>query len=743
LCGNYQKALIHYQYSLALLKKSDHQTQGKLSDLYNNLGITCYHLKRYSDALDWWTKSSGMALSSPVETARMLMNQGNCRFHLNQFNLALDLYMEALAALPANDENFEIQRLIRNISITYLNMCQPDSALYYTHLGISRISDCQRAPFSSCEFMLLKVKALVMKEEYSEGVAVVDEILAYRVPWHNSRFCSDMDAHENDRFSFETLRLLALSEKIGIFKTPKARETLTFVSDSMLLRLALRALEQVDTCLARSFRQAESGELVSIHSRLCREAIQLGYGGSGDDDISAFQRVFYLAERIHRLNYMTGYEYIEEEDSLAGSRLFYLKELNRLKKEDLLSGASGFTDIEPAGYRCRIQSENDTLMKALGENSFSPGKPVTGIPPGNKIADQLADDEALLEYILCDSAVFILVMTRGQVRLVCQPISTTFFPELSRLKKLIASSAMEESYPALKQMYAWLIRPAECWITGKRKLYIIPDSRLVSIPFEIFTAPENKPLQNDHNPGWLIRDYEIAYHLSATGWYNERLDQMANPGRQNYTFDFSGLFPSQSPGSPAWTLTFAAREVQEIGEMMQRHGKVCTWNDPSGFNENDFYLGARRSRIIHLASHGLTDPDYPEFSGWLATDTDPDDATGTSSQNLLEPGEFEDMPLSSELMVISACPIGFNDNHSTSETEPFPGGFLFSGIKNLVFSLWDVSDRHTYEFMLKFYSSILEGHEYPAALRAAKMDLLSKPETSNPFLWAPFVIYAK
>jgi len=72
----------------------------------------------------------------------------------------------------------------------------------------------------------------------------------------------------------------------------------------------------------------------------------------------------------------------------------------------------------------------------------------------------------------------------------------------------------------------------------------------------------------------------------------------------------------------------------------------------------------------------------------------------------------------------------------------FPRNFLKAGVNHILFSHWNVSDKHTRQFMLTFYRHILTGKSYSAALREAKLKMLELPETAIPTIWAPFVLWS-
>jgi CHAT domain-containing protein len=76
-----------------------------------------------------------------------------------------------------------------------------------------------------------------------------------------------------------------------------------------------------------------------------------------------------------------------------------------------------------------------------------------------------------------------------------------------------------------------------------------------------------------------------------------------------------------------------------------------------------------------------------------------------------------------------------------------PGGVApdkpdVGGARSVVVTLWSVNDTATGHLMKAFYANLNRGMAKDAALRTAKLSLLTSPHASgrNPYFWAPFVL---
>ena len=71
---------------------------------------------------------------------------------------------------------------------------------------------------------------------------------------------------------------------------------------------------------------------------------------------------------------------------------------------------------------------------------------------------------------------------------------------------------------------------------------------------------------------------------------------------------------------------------------------------------------------------------------------------------------------------------------------------MYAGAKNLIVSLWQVSDASTSELMIDFYQQHLNHSSnmiFADDLRKAKLKLIASENYSDPYFWAPFILIGK
>ena len=151
-----------------------------------------------------------------------------------------------------------------------------------------------------------------------------------------------------------------------------------------------------------------------------------------------------------------------------------------------------------------------------------------------------------------------------------------------------------------------------------------------------------------------------------------------------------------------------------------------------------FRNNPERFSYLHFVAHGTASHTRPLESAVILS------REGDSYK--LYARDIVGRPLSAQLVTISAC--------NGAGTRAFAGeglvglswAFLRAGARNVIASLWEVSDApSTTQIMDSLYEALDHGEDPAAALREAKLRLLrSNSDTvfRKPFYWAPFQLYA-
>jgi tetratricopeptide (TPR) repeat protein len=143
-------------------------------------------------------------------------------------------------------------------------------------------------------------------------------------------------------------------------------------------------------------------------------------------------------------------------------------------------------------------------------------------------------------------------------------------------------------------------------------------------------------------------------------------------------------------------------------------------------------------RVVHFATHGLLDSERPELSGLVLSLVD---EQGRPQEGFLRLHDIFNLRLRSELVVLSACQTGLGKEVKGEGLVGLTRGFMYAGAARVVASLWRVDDAATAELMKRFYRRMLQDGMRPAAaLRAAQIEMLKKPQWQSPYYWGAFVL---
>ncbi|MCF6367194.1 MAG: CHAT domain-containing protein [Bacteroidales bacterium] len=320
---------------------------------------------------------------------------------------------------------------------------------------------------------------------------------------------------------------------------------------------------------------------------------------------------------------------------------------------------------------------------------------------------------------------------------------------------------------------------------GKRtkNIIIIPDGKLAVIPFEALLTKKYTAEWTDWNNKayfsempFLIKDFNISYSYSANLFYktfskkkqknveiteindwiafapvfddenisgtNLRTRNILNEaatdnfGTANTrAFLDGGGYVSELPGSEV--------ETKEIFELFEQNNKKAVLKTHKFANEEFIKSGElEKYKYIHFATHGMVNSDKPELSCILLSQ----DST-SKEDNILYNGEIYNLKLNADLTVLSACETGLGKITKGEGIIGLTRALLYAGSKNIIVSLWQVSDESTQELMVEFYKNMLKpsgfskNQKYFAGdLQKAKLRLIKEGKYAHPFFWSPFIL---
>jgi tetratricopeptide (TPR) repeat protein len=327
------------------------------------------------------------------------------------------------------------------------------------------------------------------------------------------------------------------------------------------------------------------------------------------------------------------------------------------------------------------------------------------VPDLAAIRGRLEPDTALVEYYLTASKLFTFVVTRDSVHVTRQPATARhlrflleqFHFQLAKHERPFVAApelVLRATRSTLGQLAKVVLGPIRDQLRARR-LVVVPHGLLHHLP--------------SHGSAWNGR-FEVVYAPSAAVYdFCSRRRRMAR-GRPS-------VFALPDDVAPQIEFE-AARVADRLGS-----DRVYLRDDATFAR---LAAEAKRSRIVHIATHGMFRHQQPMLSSIRLADR---------WANLYD---LYGMEVRSELLVLSTCESGTADVTAGDEILGLTRGFLYAGARALMTSQWRVDDAVTTAFMDRFYLALTELGDPAAAHRRAMAEIRAKHP--HPYYWAAFFL---
>ena len=304
---------------------------------------------------------------------------------------------------------------------------------------------------------------------------------------------------------------------------------------------------------------------------------------------------------------------------------------------------------------------------------------------------------------------------------------------ISELREQIARNS-----PAFKAnarfIYDALLADGMPLFKDKKHLVLIPSGLICDVPFQALMNEDGR---------YLIEDFSISYAPSLTALAEMQTNRRELSG-QSYKGDFLAFGNPKLSGEMVAKLRVRYRDgrldnLPEAETEVRTIGKFYSKNRialGSSATEDLWLSEAANYRILHLATHGLSDGDKPLYSHVLLS-------ANVDADGLIEAREIAEMNLTAEMVVLSACETARGREIDGEGMVGLAWSFAAAGVPVVVASSWKVDSENTAGLMIDFYSKINEmpALSKAAALRHAALKKLNSEKTRHPFFWAGFSIF--
>ena len=372
----------------------------------------------------------------------------------------------------------------------------------------------------------------------------------------------------------------------------------------------------------------------------------------------------------------------------------------------------------PAVMRAQLKSlesaysvARERVLVSGSRSAFDPA--ARSIDPDH-VRQLIPRGTALIEFAILPGRLASFVIARDSVKLQTWPCdSAELNRKILRLRRALESpDSGREFDDASADLSANVFTPIASEISASvTRLIVVPAGQLFEVPFQILRLPSG---------GLLLDRFTISYLPSATA-----LTALQSPPKFTDKLWLGAIGNTSVDGMPP--LPGTLRETSAIAAL-DPHAEVLT---ASAFTHDAALSALRKDDEVHFATHGILDDDAPLFSALL---TNP--AAGEPSR--LSLFELLDSPVHAWLVVLSACETGLGRLSGGDEMVGLTRSFLAAGARDVVSSLWKVSDDSTAALMRGFYRAMKSGQRPAEALRTAEIEV--RAQYPQPFYWAPFVV---
>ncbi|NLN30020.1 MAG: CHAT domain-containing protein [Bacteroidales bacterium] len=354
-----------------------------------------------------------------------------------------------------------------------------------------------------------------------------------------------------------------------------------------------------------------------------------------------------------------------------------------------------------------------------------------------------------VSYIVADSLLYIFVVNSRHRELVSCRIDSMLFKTLGEFRDLLsnpalakdAGSAFRNYQEAGTDLYKMLVEPVRKYFIS-RNLLISPDNYLSYLPFETILSSKYKGEGILYRKlDYLMNDFDISYAYSATlmkeiGTRNlpEKNSLAAFAPFYGTDINLDSLFLHNQQGRGyLYDLPYARQEAEFVASISR--GKLFL-NEKA--KESVFKKEALNYNIVHLAMHTLLNDQYPMNSAMIFSQ-----ANDSPEDGLLYTSEIYGIPLRSKMVVLSSCNTGTGVLSSGEGILSLARGFLYSGSRSVVMSMWEIEDKSGTEIVSRFYENLKKGHTKSKSLRKSRTAYLKNATQlkSHPYFWATLIVY--
>ncbi len=731
--GDFQKALTFYYKSLELYKQLNEQ-KGKAAAL-GSIGSTYEELGDLKRAQQYQLESLHIKKISgtPVQISIALTNLASLAIKQQRFSEADTYLQEALKIAIAHDSILAQANIYgqRGLSHLYQDKFSKSLEDFSRSLGLYENIGSQKGVLEALDYTgqaYIRQKAFQEAFPYYErALQLASELNDMNSLWTVQYRLGQIALNSGDddlAAEYFTSSITTLEQMRSYLKVPELRQ--------LFMRKNLNPYSEMIRLLLKKKKNEEA--LLYLERFKARTFLEVvAHGEPQLHTVPALiQEEQYLAARIRFLSERLSSSFVRNRFAVSQQQI-----------------TKAFDDIERELHQAKEQYEQLLLRIKLQYPDYYRLKIVDADEIQrliDKAVNLLDENVVILEYFLDAAVTHVWIIEQHQIHYVSLSIShSAVLDNVLRFRGKIRNYDSTEIFTPLRELYTWLVEPVEPYLAGKTIVGIVPYQILHFVPFStLIRSPLPESLQEEDEevmrPAYFIDEYAIFSLPSLSmlpvvreGTRRNSEKAVANPQRY-----FLGI------GNATDDLPGAKEEIRTVLKYF-RNSRGYTGAEAT---KQRLFDEAGSYDIIHLATHGVFDKQYPMFSH-----------LEFSSGSYLYAREIFGLQLWSTLVTLSGCEtllpqhVDVEDLHalvSGDELVGFIRAFMYAGTPSVLASLWWVSDIATQHLMSAFYQNLPKLGKARALQLASQTVIQStlhigrrkKRELPlfHPFFWSSFVL---
>ncbi|GAC1397031.1 MAG: hypothetical protein NVSMB63_17450 [Sediminibacterium sp.] len=725
--GDYDRAFFVQEKSLSLALKQGNEQQ--VASIYNNLAISARWKDDLKQALQFAEKGLQIVKKNTALNGLLLSTLADIYFQSGQIKEAGIKAKEATMVLQQNPAGQEINApyWLESAYLVNGNVLKRKGALQASLQAyreaekiIDRFYKGQRKR-EKAKLLVLTGDVYLQLQQPRQAMEKFSAALAALLPGMPSKDINALPG-ATDLYGENTL-MDALNGKarclLAMNKKEKALQCylLLFVVEKKLRH-------EFYSSAARQQQQKENRQWVE-------SAIETSYKlwqGSGSKEYA--DKVLLIAEMsksqllLDEMMSNLQYNRMKNRDTLLTRQLQIMQAIAFYEREAMLGSRADKQHGNAEAIKKELQYDLSLISKKVKEKY-----PMLGgylmeeqAPSVENLLQHIPSNTTVLEFFTGESSVYIIEVKKGSVQQILKPENAVW---LLQAVKDFAFNWFQQGPQKMmnhpQQYYKEAYTLYHClWerisIDKGVRCLVIPDNMIGYLPFDALITDSVYRPDIGQWP-FLIRNTDLFYSYSLQTWQQQ----------QGITRDsqlFAGFFISFDSSRKA-SLPAVKKEYSAIRDVVD--GKYYTEQaaTATALREN-----LSRVNLLHISTHSflLGEESMPVLQ--LANDR-------------FFLFELYGKAFQPQLVVLSACRTGEGMLAKGEGIISLARGFTATGAGGIVAGLWNMHDESTAELMGGFYQYLIKLHLPADALRASKLQWLSRPKEQNfeklPYFWAGLI----